>query len=219
VRQRDLAAAGGLAAAYAAFAMAFRGPRDRFWSRMTATGLVLGSLALFADARLRHLRPRPRDVGLGLASAAGLYVIFLIGDRTARRVMPRGGEEIDAVYALRSARSKGELAARLGLVIAPAEELFWRGLLQSALAERLGRWPGAAAAASLYGAAHASTGNLMLTGAATTAGAYWGALRAAGIPLPVLVVSHVAWDVWIFLVAPTAPQPAGRGRAHPPRAG
>jgi hypothetical protein len=50
------------------------------------------------------------------------------------------------------------------------------------------------------------TGNLTLTGAAGVAGAYWSALAAAGMPMGALIVSHVAWDVWIFLVAPTAPR-------------
>ena len=36
----------GLIAAQAAFAATFRGPRDRFWQRMTLTGLSLGALAL-----------------------------------------------------------------------------------------------------------------------------------------------------------------------------
>jgi hypothetical protein len=35
------------------------------------------------------------------------------------------------------------------------------------------------------------------------AGAHWCALYAAGVPLGALVVSHVTWDVWIFLVQPT----------------
>jgi hypothetical protein len=38
------------------------------------------------------------------------------------------------------------------------------------------------------------------------AGAYWGLLAAAGMPMGALIVSHVAWDVWIFLVAPTVPE-------------
>jgi hypothetical protein len=40
-------------------------------------------------------------------------------------------------------------------------------------------------------------------GAAGAAGAFWSALRAAGMPMPALIASHVAWDLWIFLVAPT----------------
>jgi hypothetical protein len=141
---------------------------------------------------------------LGVGSAAGLYGIFQVGDRLARRLMPRGADEIDEVYELRSLKPAGELAARLALVIGPAEELFWRGLVQRRLSDGLGRWRGAAAAAAAYGGAHVVTGNLTLTGAAATAGAYWSALAAAGMPMGALVVSHVVWDIWIFLVAPTA---------------
>jgi membrane protease YdiL (CAAX protease family) len=193
----------GLAAAYAGFALTFRGPRERFWQRMTGTGLALGSLALATHPELRRLRPRGRDVAAGLATAAGLYVVFQVGDRMARRIMPSGSEDIGDVYALRRLRPTPELAARLALVIAPAEELFWRGFVQRRLSHRLGPWPGAAAAAALYGGAHVATGNLTLIGAAGVAGASWSALAAAGLPMPALIVSHIAWDVWIFLVAPT----------------
>jgi CAAX protease family protein len=195
----------GLAAAYAAFAATFRGPRHRFWQRMTGTGAALGSLSLAAERDLGRLRPRVRDVALGLGSAAVLYGVFQAGDLMARRVMPKGTEEIGDVYALRELRPRPELVARLALVIAPAEELFWRGLVQGRLGRRYGRWRGAALASAAYAGAHVSTGNLTLVGAAGTAGAYWSALRAAGMPMPALIVSHVAWDLWIFLVAPTQP--------------
>ena len=36
----------GLSGAIAAFSATFNGPRDRFWSRMTWTGVGLGSFAL-----------------------------------------------------------------------------------------------------------------------------------------------------------------------------
>jgi hypothetical protein len=68
---------------------------------------------------------------------------------------------------------------------------------------RFGRWRGAALAAGAYGGVHAVTGNFTLMGAAGVAGAHWCVLYAAGVPLGALVVSHVAWDVWIFLVQPT----------------
>jgi membrane protease YdiL (CAAX protease family) len=185
----------GVAAAFAAFGLTFRGPRARFWDRMTATGLVLGGLALVADRDARRLRLGPSETLLGLASAAGLYWIFRVGDEIAREAMPRGGEEIGEIYALRALRSKEELAARLAFVIGPAEELFWRGFVQ-------GR-AGYLTATALYGGVHVVTENATLIGAATVAGAYWGLLRAMGLPLGALVVSHVAWDIWIFLVAPT----------------
>jgi membrane protease YdiL (CAAX protease family) len=192
-----------LAAAYAAFALTFRGPRERFWDRMTATGVVLGTLALVADPSLRRTRIRGRDAALGAAAAAGLYAIFRVGDRLARRIMPSGGADIDAVYALRTGRPPAELAARLALVIGPAEELFWRGLVCRRLVGRFGPLRGAVAAAGAYGGAHAVTGNATLIGAATTAGLYWSGLAAAGMPVGALIVSHALWDVWIFLVQPT----------------
>jgi membrane protease YdiL (CAAX protease family) len=195
---------GALAAAYAAFGLTFRGPRARFWQRMTLTGLALGSLAITADRDLRRLKLRARDVALGLGAAAGLYGVFQAGDRLARRIMPRGAEEIGDVYALRSLRPVPELAARLVFVIGPAEELFWRGFLQPRLGQG-DRWRGAALASAAYGGAHLASANPTLVGAAGVAGAFWSLLAAAGVSIPALIVSHVAWDVWIFLVAPTGP--------------
>ncbi|MDE3101922.1 MAG: CPBP family intramembrane metalloprotease [Chloroflexota bacterium] len=186
-----------LALAYAHFGRTFLGPRERFWRRMTTTGLTLGALAL-AAGEAERLRPRKRDVALGIAIAAGLVAVFQLGDRAARRVMPRGDEEIGDIYALRSQGTAPEIALRLGGVIGPAEELFWRGWLQ--------RRVGWLAASGAYAGAHLVTRNATLVGAAGVAGIYWGALAALGTPMSALIVSHVVWDVWIFLVQPTQPE-------------
>jgi membrane protease YdiL (CAAX protease family) len=198
-----VALAVALAAAGGAFTATFRGPRERFWSRMTLTGLGLGSLALVTSGPARSARFRWWHVPVGLASAAVLYVTFQIGDRFARRFVPSGDREIREIYDLRTLRPKGEIATRLAAIIGPAEELFWRGLVQSALMRRYGRWSGAALAAMAYGGVHVVSGNFTLLGAAGIAGAHWSALYAAGVPLGALIVSHVAWDVWIFLIQPT----------------
>ncbi len=170
---------------------------------MTATGLMLGGLALVANPRLRRTRIGPREVALGLASAAALYGTFKLGDRFARRFVPGGDEQIRDIYSLRELAPREETAARLVAIIGPAEELFWRGLVQEALMRRYGRWTGAAMAAVAYSAVHVTTGNFTLMGAAGVAGAHWCALYAAGVPIGALIVSHCAWDVWIFLVQPT----------------
>lgn len=190
-------------AAPIAFTATFRGPRDRFWPRMTLTGLTLGGLALLTSERSREARIRWWHVPLGLASAAVLYVTFQIGDRFARRFVPGGDADIRDIYALRTLRPKEEIALRLATIVGPAEELFWRGLVQAALMRRFGRWRGGALAALAYGGVHVTAGNFTLMGAAGVAGAHWCALYAAGVPLGALIVSHVAWDVWIFLVQPT----------------
>ena len=202
-RPGRMALVAGLAAAQVAFALTFRGPRERFWRRMTLTGLSLGSLALATSPDARRVRIGAREVALGLASAATLYGTFQIGDRFARRFVPGGEAQIRDIYALRTLRPRGEIAARLVAVIGPAEELFWRGLVQAAFMRWLGRWRGAAAGAAAYGGVHVVTGNFTLFGAAGIAGAHWAALYAAGMPMGALIVSHAAWDVWIFLLQPT----------------
>ncbi|MEA2619796.1 MAG: protease family protein [Chloroflexota bacterium] len=193
----------GLVVAQGWFAATFRGPRDRFWHRMTMTGLTLGGLALLTSRPARRTRIGRAEVAMGLASAAALYATFRVGDRFARRFVPGGDAEIRDIYTLRTIRPREEIALRLGTVIGPAEELFWRGLVQEALMHRYGRWTGAVLAASAYGGVHIVTGNFTLFGAAGIAGAHWCALYAAGVPLGALVVSHVTWDVWIFLIQPT----------------
>ena len=215
-RSLDAAFAIGLAAAVPAFAATFRGPRDRFWRRMTATGTMLGGLALVGNRRLWRTRIGTRDVALGLASAAALYATFRFGDRFARRFVPGGDAQIRDIYSLRDLAPRGETAARLVTIIGPAEELFWRGLVQEALMRRYGRWTGAAIAAAAYSAVHVTTGNFTLMGAAGVAGAHWCALYAAGVPIGALIVSHCAWDVWIFLVQPTGEITAVAGRVAAP---
>ena len=210
-----------LGLAQAAFAATFRGPRQRFWSRMTLTGLGLGTYALAARPDLpRRIRLGPREAVLGLAAAGSLYGTFVVGDRFARRFVPSGERDIAEIYELRGLRPATEIAARLAAVIGPAEEVFWRGFVQDALMARLGRWPGAATAALAYGGVHLVTGNFTLFGAATVAGAEWCALYAAGMPLGALLVSHVTWDIWIFLLQPTGPTqqalgPTRRGAPSP----
>lgn len=203
----DAEVTAGLALAGVCFAAAFRGPRASFWARMTTTGALLGALALQRSPELRDLRLRPRHLVQGTAMAAGLYLVFRVGDGLARRVMPQGAEDISSIYDLRSGQNPWLIAARLAGVIAPAEELFWRGWLQRSLASRRGRWQGALLAAGAYGGVHLASGNPTLVGAASVAGVYWSTLGALGVDMEALIVSHLVWDVVIFLVAPTTGGP------------
>ncbi|TMK82378.1 MAG: CPBP family intramembrane metalloprotease [Actinobacteria bacterium] len=74
------------------------------------------------------------------------------------------------------------LAARGSASDGPAEELFWRGLVQRRLSERSGRWRAAAVAAMAYAGAHVASENPTLVGAAGVAGAHWWPWRPRGCP-------------------------------------
>jgi membrane protease YdiL (CAAX protease family) len=163
----------------------------------------LGLYALASEPASRRERPQSRDLATGLGSAAALYGIFRMGDWMARRIMPAGPQEIGAIYELRTAAPRPTIATALAFAIGPGEELFWRGLVQRNLQRRYGIIAGWLLASSAYGAVHLVSKNLTLTGAAGTAGLFWGALYAREGRLAPLIISHVAWDIWIFLVAPT----------------
>lgn len=159
--------------------------------------------ALINEPSLRRERPRPRDLLTGLGSAAALYGIFQVGDRMARRIMPAGDQDIRAIYALRTSAPRPAIATALALVIGPGEEIFWHGFVQRNLQRRYGSVPAWLLTSAVYGAIHLVSENLTLTGAAATAGLFWGGIFAREGRLPSLILSHVSWDIWIFLVAPT----------------
>ena len=93
---------GALAFAYALFAFTFRGPRPRFWTRMTRTGLLLGSVALVAEPRLRR-EMVTRAVGeadsdtdirlVDLGEAEGMDVAALAGRECVLRLAGRSSGE------------------------------------------------------------------------------------------------------------------------------
>lgn len=193
----------GATLAVGLFALTFRGPKNRFWERMTGTGLSLGMLALATQPELRKTRIGIKEILTGIGSAAALYGIFHVGDRLSRIIVPNGGQQIDEIYKLKRIRPRRELMTRLTLVIGPAEEFFWRGFLQDGLMQQFGRFWGWFAGTAAYGGVHIASGNFTLVGAATVAGGFWGGLYALGVPLGALIVSHIIWDNLIFLIAPT----------------
>jgi membrane protease YdiL (CAAX protease family) len=87
-------------------------------------------------------------------------------------------------------------------VTSPGEEFFWRGYVQRRAAERWGGGAGVAVGASLYGAVHLASGNVMLVMAALVAGLFWcGRYRWRG-NLTACIVSHALWTVGVFLLFP-----------------
>ena len=173
-----------------------------FWVLMAVGVGGLGGLAL----GIRGLFPlkegaRWDDLLLGTAASALLYAVFAVGRAAAGYVLPFAASQIGAVYALRTQAPLWAIAFAL-VVIAPGEELFWRGLVQWGLIQRLGPRLGWAGAALLYGLVHVAAANAILVVAATVAGAFWGWLYLRLGRIAPVAVSHVLWDLGVFLLFP-----------------
>jgi membrane protease YdiL (CAAX protease family) len=131
--------------------------------------------------------------GVGLASGAALYVATRLTVALARpwRTFQRHAL---AMYLRQGSRS---LAAALVLSIAlavPGEELFWRGLAPSALADGLGSVTlGAVAAWAGYVLANLPSANLAIVAGAIVGGGLWGVLESWGGGVLAPLASHAVW--------------------------
>ena len=167
-----------------------------------ATGALAAiALALQGPVLLRQ-GFRVGDLVLGAGSALALWAVFWAGGHLADAIFPFAAEGVDDVYDFKADQSLLLVSALHLLVISPAEELYWRGLVQSTFQARWGVRLGWLAGTAAYGGVHVLTGNPMLVIAAAVAGGAWGALYAwQGRLLPV-VLSHALWGVLVFLVLP-----------------
>lgn len=134
--------------------------------------------------------------GLLLAgvSIAGLYLVT--------EYIPELRANVEKILALRVQLSPWLSAIVLIFLIAPAEEIFWRGYVLDFAGQRFSTRTSLVFMAAADAIVHITTGNVMLVVAAGTLGLVWGLLRrSTGTVLP-CIISHAVWDICVFLVYP-----------------
>lgn len=188
-------AAVGVSVCAAGLAAAFRGPQRAHWRTLALTHGALGLVASVVEPSARHRSVGRDDVVTAFRIGAGMVVGSVFLDTVARRAMPRIAADAKALRALAGTADPLRMCAYLLLVVAPAEELFWRGLVQDRLTRRLGASRAAAATTALYTLAHVPTGNAAVTGAATGLGGGLSLMRARGASLERLALVHAFWVV------------------------
>jgi membrane protease YdiL (CAAX protease family) len=143
--------------------------------------------------------------GSGGSCSAGIgaaYGLFRVGQLLLLAIAPESQQAIAAVYRHRQEAPLWLLTLLLAFWIAPAEEIFWRGVLQRWLQGRLRRVAALLLATLLYTLVHAWSGNLPLLLAAFVAGLFWGGLFIWTGSLVPGIISHGLWDILVFVVAP-----------------
>jgi uncharacterized protein len=150
-----------------------------------------------------------KNIGLGLASAGVLYLIFFAGNQALKlveeifpRLIDNRTGHLNAIYANGEQGSRLLVALLLFFPIGFGEEFFWRGLVQKHFSRRWSRWTGFLVTTAVYTAVHIPTGNPVLILAALVCGLYWGGLYAMTGRLVPVLVSHMVWDPFIFVFLP-----------------
>jgi membrane protease YdiL (CAAX protease family) len=187
-----------------------------FWLLAGGPVIAIAPIALWKawkDGELAlSLRPRAGDFTLGALSAAGL---FLGAYAFSKFVTPNGSPR--AIWLARLYLQLGDpstlrahsSALVAGLIaVAAAEEIVWRGLVTSLLAEMIGsRWAWIASAAlyavayvpAMWALAAPSGPNPILPLAALGAGLVWGGMARRVDRLIPGIVSHALFD-WCIVV-------------------
>ncbi|MDD5010361.1 MAG: type II CAAX endopeptidase family protein [Syntrophorhabdaceae bacterium] len=180
-----------------------------FWFMMTFNTLFL-SIISFASGKIPWHRGdwSLRNISIGILAAMALYGIFWLGHEililagTYTGMLPRRAENLNAIYASRAELPQYIIAILLFFPIGFGEEIYWRGFIQRFFQMRWGKGAAFLLTVVLYTGMHLSTGNPVLILAALICGVYWSGLYwYTGSLVPVLI-SHMLWDPFIFVIAP-----------------
>ncbi len=175
-----------------------------FWFGMTGATTTLGVITLVRQREKlgRLFSFRWSYVGWGLLHAAFLYGLSRLGVFIMAEFFSGVVPQLEAIYATRYQMDPAIIAVLLVLVIAPFEEIFWRGLVMEELfgvvSEKTALW----IAIGLYSIVHIWAMNPMLLLAAFVLGAHWSLMYWKFRSLVPGLISHAVWDVMIFVVFP-----------------
>jgi len=173
-----------------------------FWPTLSISTLILLIVAIAINRERPSLRLTRRAVFIGIASGALLYLLFFAGYQLTKG-STIFSEGVGQVYELRTVPS---LLIGLILVfpIGPGEEIYWRGLIQRRFSERLGTQAGLLTATIAYALVHLPTMNLPLILTAFIGGLTWGYVYQKTESLLPVIISHVLFDLLIFVILPFA---------------
>ncbi len=169
--------------------------------------LLLGALSPAPWRRRLRLEPSPLGWGgLGLA-VLGFLALSTVSDSVVRLLGMQDRGTIGRLVIAFEDASPGALVLGVlgvGLAAGAAEELFFRGFVQSRLVERWGRWAGVAVTALAFGVYHLDA---LQGGFAVAVGLYLGWLTdRAGSVRPAAAAHVVNNSAWVLSTA-LLPQP------------
>ena len=165
--------------------------------------LIIISLTNFPDSiKLNEIKFQ--EILIGIGSAVLLYCVFWFGkyilDLTG--FIPNHNQNISSVYASKGIFPGWVIALLLFFPIGFGEEIFWRGYLQRYLSSKYGKWIGFFVTVVLYTSVHICTLNPVLLLASFLVGIYWGLIYLWRKNLTAVLISHMIWDPFIFIILP-----------------
>jgi hypothetical protein len=172
-----------------------------FWAMLASATFILLIIAVIVSREKLALHTSTALILYGIVTAVLLYGLFYFGFEVTRsnQIFSQG---INQVYGLRSNEPRWLIAVLLIFPIGPGEELYWRGLIQRTISEKKGSNAGLIVASLAYALVHLPTLNPPLILTALIGGLVWGGLYKFTNSLVPAIVSHILWDLMIFVLLP-----------------
>lgn len=171
-----------------------------FWYIFSGSLLVLIAYAMFqgdVDDEASFFQ----YVFLGALSGLLLYLVFWLGFQAIHILQLPFEKSIKRLYKWFAPILFWQYLA-LVLVAIPGEELFWRGFVQKRLLKYFRPIPSILAASLLFASVHIYSGSVLLVFAAFISGFVWGLVYYWKKSMPLVIVSHIIFDIMIFIILP-----------------
>ncbi|WP_462409075.1 lysostaphin resistance A-like protein [Neobacillus sp. Marseille-QA0830] len=171
-----------------------------FWYIFSGSILILIAYAMYqgeVDDQLSFFRYFLH----GLISGLLLYFLFWLGIKVMHMIHLPITRDIQHLYRSYAPSIFWEYFALI-LVAAPGEELFWRGFVQKKLMNFFTPGWGIVIGSVLYTSVHLYSGSILLMLAAFLSGLAWGFLYYWKSSMPLSIVSHIVFDIMIFIILP-----------------
>lgn len=171
-----------------------------FWYIFTASMLVLISYSIIHE-EVEDNASTLSYFSVGIASGLGLFGIFWLGSSLIDLLNLPFSSQISRLYSRFSPEIFWQYLV-LVLIIAPGEEIFWRGFIQKRLNKHFSVKMSIGLSVFLYASVHLYSGEFILVIAAIIAGLAWSILYAWKRSLPLVIVSHIVFDLLLFVFIP-----------------
>lgn len=171
-----------------------------FWYIFTASLLFLISYSILNE-EVEDQLSFFSYILYGAFSGILLFGIFWVGNSLIELLNLPFSKEISKLYGRYSPSMLWHYIVLI-LIAVPGEEVFWRGFVQKRVLKLTSIPAGIFLSSILYASVHLYSTHWILAFAAFIAGIYWGILYLWKKSMPLVIVSHLVFDLLLFLIFP-----------------
>ncbi|WP_264737020.1 CPBP family intramembrane glutamic endopeptidase [Cytobacillus firmus] len=195
----DVRFTGGILLAHLLMYFTFQ-DKSIFWYIFSASLLLLISYSIIME-EVEDKASFGTYITYGVLSGFLLYGLFWVGYSLFEILNLPLVNQVEKLYGRFSPSLIWHYIVLI-LIIVPGEEVFWRGFVQKRLMKLTTVKLSIILSSLLYSSVHFYSGYWMLAFAAIIAGLFWGWLYAWKRSIPLVIVSHLIFDLLMFVLLP-----------------